>query len=60
MAELASVDELGSRAAVFDIATVGKYGGLRQQEFAMDFVDVIKKYVLTNGVEVTHAKAQSA
>ncbi len=55
MAELAAADELGFRAAVFDIATVGKYGGTRQQEFAMDFVDIIKMYVLPNGVEVVRA-----
>ena len=55
MAQLAAADDLGFRAAVFDIATVGRYGGMRQQEFAMDFVDVVKTYVLPNGVEVARA-----
>jgi len=55
MSELASEDELGFRATVFDIATVGKYGRLRQQEFAMDLIDVIKIYELPNGVEVMRA-----
>ena len=56
MAELAEDgDPLGFRATVFDIATVGKYGGCRQQEFAMDTVREIKTYVLPNGVEVIRA-----
>ena len=41
MAELVEADDpLGFRATIFDIATVGKYGGCRQQEFAMDIEEM--------------------
>jgi len=55
MRALASVDSLGFRAAVWDITGLGRFGGFRQQEFAMDVRDTIKYYVLPNGVKVTRA-----
>jgi hypothetical protein len=48
-------DPLGFRAAVWDITALGRYGGFRQQEFAMDVRDTIKWYVLPNGVKVARA-----
>ena len=45
-------DSLGFRAAVWDISGLGCFGGFRQQEFAMDVQDVIKYYILPNGVKM--------
>jgi len=55
MHELAREDPLGLRAAIFDIAALGRLGGFRQQEYAMDTKTKIKTYLLPNGTEVTRA-----
>ena len=42
-------DPLGFRAAVWDITGLGRLGGFRQQEFAMDTNSTIKHYVKPDG-----------
>ena len=55
MMELAKENSIGFRAAVWDITGLGRLGGFRQQEYAMDTQVVIKTYVHPNGAEVTRA-----
>ena len=56
MCDLAEASNpLGFRATAWDATGLGRFTGARQQEFAMDTRNVIKKYVLPNGVQVTRA-----
>jgi hypothetical protein len=55
MYELAQEDPLSFRACTFEITGLGRYGGFRCQEFAMDDHHTIKTYLMPNGVEVTRA-----
>ena len=55
MYELAQEDPLGFRSACFDFVALGRYGGFRQQEFAMDTMKQIKYYLLPDGTTVVHA-----
>ena len=55
MCELGKADPLGFRAAVSDITLLGRFGGFRQQEFAMDSKDTIKYYVKPDGSLVTRS-----
>jgi hypothetical protein len=50
-----SSDPLGFKAAVWDITGLGRLGGFRQQEFAMDKNSVIKHYVKPDGTLVVRA-----
>lgn len=50
-----SSSPLGMRATIWNITAMGRLGGFRQQEFAMDKKDEIKTYVLPNGAQVTRA-----
>lgn len=49
MCILAKEDPLGFRACVYDFTGIGRFGGFRQQEFAMDSKNNIKMYVLPDG-----------
>jgi len=44
----------GSRALVWDIAALGRYGGFRQQEYAMDHKNEVKYFVTPAG-HIVHA-----
>ena len=44
----------GSRALVWDIAALGRYGGFRQQEYAMDHKNKVKYFVTPIG-HIVHA-----
>ena len=48
-------DPLGFRAAVWDITGLGRLGGFRQQEFAMDSNSTIKHYVKPDGTLIVRA-----
>ena len=51
----AKEDPLGFKAAVYEFAQLGSFGGFRQQEFAMDSKSQIKHYVKPNGNLVVRA-----
>lgn len=55
MHELSKEDRLGFRACIWDFVNLGRYGGFRMQEFAMDKSNEIKYYVKPNGELVTRA-----
>jgi hypothetical protein len=56
MAELAEESpQTGFRATAWDITDMGRFGGFRQQEYAMDSRTEIKFYVLPNGARVARA-----
>lgn len=48
-------DALGFRACVWDITGLGRFGGFRQQEYAMDAKSEIKYYVKPDGSYVVRA-----
>ncbi|KAL7525503.1 hypothetical protein ACHAXR_001038, partial [Thalassiosira sp. AJA248-18] len=52
MCELSKEDPLGFKACVWDFTGLGRFGGFRQQEFAMDSKKSIKQYVLPDGSTV--------
>lgn len=55
MMELGQEEPLGFRGVVWDIVGLGRYGGFRCQEFAMDNPHDIKYYTMPNGAVVTRA-----
>ena len=52
---VAQEDPLGVRATCFSFVALSRYGGFRQQEFAMDTKKQIKYYVLPDGKTVVRA-----
>ena len=52
LCELAQEDGLGFKACVWDFTGVGRFGGFRLQEFAMDSKHTIKYYILPDGTAV--------
>ena len=53
MMELANAsDPLGFQACVWDFTGLGRFGGFRLQEFAMDAKHVVKLYILPDGSSV--------
>ena len=55
MCELAKQDPLGFHACVWDFVAIGRFGGFRQQEYAMDSKTEIKYYVKPDGTCVVRA-----
>jgi len=55
MCRQAKQDPLGFHACTFQFTGIGRFGGFRQQEFAMDSRTQIKHYILPDGSSVVRA-----
>ena len=52
---MAQENLLGFKAAVYEFTALGRFGGFRWQEFAMDSTTKIKYYVLPDGTKAVRA-----
>ena len=55
MRHLAKEDHFSFRACIWEFTALGKFGGFREQEFAMEKRFVIRHYLLPNGDKIVRA-----